>query len=109
MKLNPYRGQTNRLLNSAQKKAIKEEIVKRIIEEDKQHAVALDAVVLYTLHIHCGFGKQRLRKFYEAFKTEHDNLIKHYEMPDDYSWLCQQKLKEIGVDVEAWNEEIIET
>lgn len=32
-------------------------------------------------------------------------LIKHYEMPDDYVWLCKEKLKEIGVDVEAWNKE----
>lgn len=30
-------------------------------------------------------------------------MIKRYEMPDDYTRLCMSKLKEIGVDVEAWN------
>lgn len=35
----------------------------------------------------------------------HDRLIQHYEMPDDYTWLCKEELKKIGVDVEAWNRE----
>lgn len=65
----------------------------------------IDAMVLYTLMVHLGFGPKRLRRFYEAFSAEHDRLIQHYEMPDDYTWLCKEKLKEIGVDVEAWNKE----
>ena len=28
-----------------------------------------------------------------------------YLMPDDYTWLCKEMLKRIGVDVEAWNKE----
>lgn len=32
-------------------------------------------------------------------------IIQHYEMPDDYTWLCKEQLKKIGVDVEAWNRE----
>lgn len=27
-------------------------------------------------------------------------------MPDDGAWLCQRKLKDIGVDVEEWNKEV---
>lgn len=34
-----------------------------------------------------------------------NRLIQHYEMPDDYTWLCKEQLKKIGVDVEAWNRE----
>lgn len=52
-----------------------------------------------------GFGKKRLRKFYDAFSAEHDRLIQYYQMPDDYTWLCKEMLKRIGVDVEAWNKE----
>ena len=62
-------------------------------------------MVLYTLHVHLGFGKKRLRKFYDAFSAEHDRLIQYYQMPDDYTWLCKEMLKRIGVDVEAWNHE----
>lgn len=51
------------------------------------------------------FAKKRLRKFYDAFSAEHDRLIQYYQMPDDYTWLCKEMLKRIGVDVEAWNRE----
>ena len=37
--------------------------------------------------------------------AEHDRLIQYYQMPDDYTWLCKEMLKRIGVDVEAWNRE----
>lgn len=37
--------------------------------------------------------------------AEHDRLIQYYQMPDDYTWLCKEMLKRIGVDVEAWNKE----
>lgn len=40
-----------------------------------------------------------------AFSAEHDRLIQYYQMPDDYTWLCKEMLKRIGVDVEAWNKE----
>ena len=53
----------------------------------------IDAMVLYTLAVHLGFGPKRLRRFYEAFAAEHDRLIQHYEMPDDYTWLCKEELK----------------
>lgn len=65
----------------------------------------IDAMVLYTLHVHLGFGKKRLREFYDAFSAEHDRLIQYYQMPDDYTWLCKEILKRIGVNVEAWNKE----
>lgn len=54
---------------------------------------------------HLGFGKKRLHRFYDAFSAEHDKLIEHYEMPDGGAWLADMKLKEIGVDVAAWNKE----
>lgn len=90
--------------------AMELEIKRQLAEADRQHTDDVDAMVLYTLHKHLGFGKQRLRKFYEAFSAEHDRLIQHYEMPDDFPWLCKMKLKEeTGVDVEAWNRERRET
>lgn len=93
------------VLTAAEKKAMDMEINRQIVEADRQYTDDIDAMVLYTLRVHLGFGIKRLRRFYEAFSAEHDRLIQHYEMPDDYVWLCKEKLKEIGVDVEAWNRE----
>lgn len=92
-------------LTAKERKAMDIEIKKQIAKMEREHAIALDALVLYALHKHLGWGKTRLRRFYEAFTAEHDKLIKHYEMTDDdNAWLAEEKLKEIGVDVAAWNE-----
>lgn len=93
------------VLTAVEKKAMDMEINRQIVEADRRYTDDIDAMVLYTLRVHLGFGVKRLRRFYEAFSAEHDRLIQHYEMPDDYVWLCKEKLKEIGVDVGAWNRE----
>lgn len=92
-------------MTAAEKKAMELEINRQIIEADRKYVNDIDAMVLYTLHVHLGFGAKRLRRFYEAFSAEHDRLIQYYQMPDDYTWLCREMLKRRGVDVEAWNRE----
>ena len=92
-------------LTAKERKAMELEINRQIAEADRQHANDFDAMVLYVLHTHLGFGKKRLRRFYDAFSAEHDNLMQHSEMPDGGAWLADMKLKEIGVDVAAWNKE----
>ena len=81
------------VFTAAEKKAMEMEINRQIIEADKRYTDDIDAMVLYTLAVHLGFGPKRLRRFYEAFAAEHDRLIQHYEMPDDYTWLCKEELK----------------
>jgi hypothetical protein len=93
------------VLTAAERKAMDIEINRQIVEADRQYTDNIDAMVLYTLRVHLGFGPKRLRRFWEAFSAEHDRLIRYYEMLDDYAWLCKTKLKEAGVDVEAWNRE----
>lgn len=95
----PWKG------TKAQEKAMMDEINRQILAADAKYANDFDAMVLYTLHVHLGFGKKRLRRFYEAFIVEHQRLVDFYEMPDDVPWLCDRILKEIGVDVKQWNEE----
>lgn len=92
-------------LTAAEKRAMDIEIRRQIVEADEKYTNDIDALVLYTLHTHLGFGKKRLRRFWDAFKIEHEKLIKHYEMPDDGAWLCRHFLMEIGVDVVEWNKE----
>lgn len=93
------------ILTAKERKAMELEINRQIAESERQHANDLDILVLYVLHVHLGFGKKRLRRFFEAFTAEHNKLIDYYEMPDDNVWLADRKLKEIGVDVAAWNAE----
>lgn len=85
------------VLTAAEKKAMDMEINRQIVEADRRYADDIDAMVLYTLHVHLGFGKKRLRKFYDAFSAEHDRLIQYYQMPDDYTWLCKEMLKRIAL------------
>lgn len=47
----PWRG------NASQQKAMRDEINRQIIEADRKFALDFDAMVLYTLHLHLGFGK----------------------------------------------------
>lgn len=99
-----YKGKTYGVqLSKKEDKALKAEIYRQLIEIDKAHSNDVDAVVLWTLHKYFGFGVSRLKRFYDALSAEHSELIKHYEMPDDVPWLCKEKLKAIGVDVEEWN------
>lgn len=92
-------------LTAKERKAMNIEINKQIAQMEREHVNEIDALVLYVLYKHFGWGKKRLRDFYEAFTAEHNRLIEHYEMPDDNAWLALEKLKEIGVDVEAWNKD----
>ena len=59
------------VLTAAERKAMDMEINRQIVEADRRYADDIDAMVLYTLHVHLGFGKKRLRKFYDAFSAEH--------------------------------------
>lgn len=49
----------------------------------------------------------RVKKFWNAFITEHKALTDYYQMdaPGDNAWLAHRKLKEIGVDIHQWYRE----
>ena len=86
------------VLTAAEKKAMDMEINCQIVEADRRYADDIDAMVLYTLHVHLGFGKKRLRKFYDAFSAEHVSYCAAYcikPMPllklqsaDAYKFIC---------------------
>ena len=106
MRVKQYKGKVyGAELTAKEQKAMDIEINRQILEADKKYTNDIDAMVLYALHKHLGFGPKRLRRFWEAFQAEHKKLREYYEMPDDNAWLAQLMLKEIGVDVAAWNAE----
>lgn len=93
-------------LTSAEKKALNIEIKKQLAEYDQKHVCEIDAMILYVLYAEFGFSVEELRRYFEAYHKQIDGLINRYEMAtDDDIWLCTRMLKEIGVDVEAWNKE----
>lgn len=101
----------HRNLTSAEKKRIDEAIDEAVREEvlrvEGELRSDIDAMILYVLHVHYGFGRKRLRAFWDAFKAEHKALRDHYEMhdPGDNAYLARRKLMEIGVDVTEWERE----
>lgn len=92
--------------SAKEQKAIDAEILRQCAEYDKKNADEVDAVILWLLHEKFGFGKKRLRAFYDSFSTELDALVKRYEMGDeDKAWLCSRKLRDYGIDIYEWNKE----
>lgn len=89
----------------AEQKAFEIELKRQIHTQEQQYCNDKDALILYVLHVHLGFGKKRLRRFYDAYSQELKKLTEYYEMPEDDAYLARMKLKEIGVDIEAWNNE----
>ena len=64
------------------------------------------AIFFWVLHEKYGFGKKRLRDLYDAYDPLWEELREHYELTtDDTPFVCRAKLKEIGVDLDAWAEE----
>lgn len=93
-------------LSQKERKAMNDEINRQILERDEAFSLDFDSTVLWTLHICFGFGKKRLRRFWDTFLAEHNRLREYYQMdPEDNGWLCRRKLKDIGVDVEEWYRE----
>jgi hypothetical protein len=108
MRVKKYKGKPYGVnFTAAEMKAVNLEIDRQILEKDEAYSVDVDAMVLYTLMSHYGWKKRRLRKFWEAFITEHKALREHYEMHGvgDQEWLSHKMLKEIGVDVHQWYKE----
>ena len=88
------------------RKAMMHEINQQILAKDKEYQLDIDTMVLWTLHQCYGWGPARLKKFYGAMMKEHLRMREFYEMDDLYPE--RYKLKEKGVDVEAWYEELFD-
>ena len=89
-----------------------DELVDQAVKEEALRVEAelrsdIDAMILYVLHAHYGWGKKRLRRFWDAFMEEHRELRERYEMsgPGDNAYLARRKLEEIGVNVIEWENE----
>lgn len=96
------------VLSASETKAMNIEIQKQFADYERNHAMEVDAIFLWQLHVQLGLGPERLKRFYENFRTELDKLIVRYEdeTPKDDIWVSTQALKDYGVDLEKWREDL---
>lgn len=95
-------------LTAAEKKAMNLEIQRQLGDYTRKHAREIDALFLWFLHEEFGFGLERLKRAFTRFAPRLDAMCNRYEMnaEGDDVWLCTQKLKEIGADLEQWEKEV---
>jgi hypothetical protein len=90
----PYR------MTNKERKAMNEEIEAQLAEARVRDSDEYDAAILWALHLCLGFGKKRLRRFYDFFRKLYLSN-KRWQFGRNEVEL----LKGIGVDIEEWNRE----
>ena len=70
-----------------------------------RRSLDLDTVVLFLLHSKFGFGKDRCRRFYEAYAKEYKEILSQYE--EVTFERLRSDLLRYGIEVEKWNKELI--
>lgn len=86
--------------------AMVHEINQQILERDKEYQLDIDTMVLWSLNRFAGWGPKKLRDFYFFMMDEHLRMREFYELDDLYPE--RHKLKEKGVDLEAWYSELFD-
>ena len=80
---------------------------KEVVKAQEEFASALDAAIMWALHVCFGFGKKRLLRFYTMFNRLRADVIDKFKFADgdrDFEWYAARELKQIGVDVEQLRE-----
>lgn len=93
-------------LNAAERKALDMEARRSLAEYTRKHELEIEATVLWQVKQLTDWDEGLLKAFYQDFDITLDKLIEHYEMGvEDAQWLCTRKLKDEGIDIEAWRRE----
>ncbi len=95
-------------LTAMQREAMNRELNDQIAKQVPELAHNIMALVLWYLHEKEGYGPVRLTRLNREFAPAIRQLQQYYEMDshDDTEWLVKKKLRDIGVDVEAFDDEI---
>ena len=84
---------------------IERKVAERILELDASYTLDLDTMVIWTLYQR-GHRAEWLKKFYTDMFRWHRKLRAHYEVPESFPE--RMMLKEKGIDVEAWFNEMFD-
>ena len=77
-----------------------------VAEYDRKNQGEIDAMVMMILHMEFGYGKDRLKRFHNAFIKRMAELCIRYEAPvTDQKFLATEWCKEYGIDLEEWGRE----
>lgn len=95
-----------------EQRAMDMEIERQLAEWNLKNARELASMSIWILHEEFGFGPERLKRFFMAFHKNIDELNARYR-PDkgeddlDSKFLCSLKVKEYGIDLDAWEREVL--
>lgn len=94
-------------LNAAEQKFLDQEIQRQYSEYLRDHEIVIEAQLLWFMHVHEKHGVKRLKDDFRDFAPLIGELIQAYEMADeDGGWLCVNRLKSIGFDIQEFKKEI---
>lgn len=93
---------------NAARENIKETVETETAKMADQFCRHYDVHVLYILHACYGWGYKRLHDFYEEFAKEHERLKQRYEQHDIGNYVAEETMKEMGIDLDAWFDEMSE-
>lgn len=85
-------------LTNKEQAAFDAEVQKQLSEARVRDSDEFDASVLWAMHLCFGFGKKRLRRFYDFYRTLYLSN-KRWQFGRNEVEL----LKKIDVDIEVWN------
>lgn len=87
------------------REAMMHEIHQQVLEMDRQYQLDVDTMILWGIRQYTGWGPKKLKDFYMFMFNEHMRMREYYEMDDMYPE--RKKLKDIGVDIEEWYNELL--
>lgn len=83
------------------KMAVRQEVAKRVDDLYRRY----DACMIAGIRGATGYGKIRLKRIYMMFFKYHKQLRDYYETDDILAFEPDEIMKEIGIDLEAWQQE----
>ena len=84
---------------------IRLEVAKQVDSYFEKKCLDYDTMNLWNLHISSGYGKDRLRKHFEDYVKNVRAMQERYG--DCAADKMRKELERIGVDVEAWERELV--
>ena len=96
------RVRINKQPTVAQKKVIREECIKEFdnLLENLNRDVYVQ--ILHFFRFKRGYGQKRLQLLADELKSVLDGIHARYELTEsDTAWICEQQLKNSGIDVDA--------
>lgn len=97
---------SSKLFTAAEHREMMNEINRQLAVAEENLRDDVDALVLNTLHLCYGWGPKWLRQFYENLYVSHKQLSEHYLMEGEEVFIAKKQLKDIGVNIHKWYEEI---